>query len=881
MGLQSAYEQLGQGFNKAAVPLCLINKNASVLNFNKQFEKTFGYSQEEVKTLEDWFQLAYPDPDYRKWVIDTCYAEINRATESNTDIKPIEYQITCKSGDIRTMFIFGSLIETNLLLTFFDVTESKRIETELFSQERKLRTLVERIPDLLVRYDLQLRITYVNPAWEKASGLSAEEVIGLPHTDIPKVPVPAVDEYINAIREVIETGISQTIEFAWINANGAELFLDYVIAPEYDDQRKITGVLAVGRDITAHKQAVESLLESEKRFSTIFHTNPAANALARLDNGQLVNINQAWQDLTGYSHSEAIGHTPLELNLWIVPAQRERLIKMLQEKEMVQDEVQIRKKSGEIIDLYTSASITELSGEKYLLTMGQDITGRKKAEAALRESEEKYRSMMESMEEAVYICSSDYHIEYMNPTMIKKIGRDATGELCYKTLHGLDERCPWCEHNKVMKGETIKTELAKEKEKEFFLVSHSPIFHTNGSVSKLSIYRDITETRKLEHRIQQAQKMEAIGNLAGGIAHDFNNILSSIIGFTELALDDASEGTLLEDSLQEVYSAGKRAKGLVKHILAFARQSDEKRSPIQPIAIVKEVIDFIRSTIPTTIEIQDDIKSESLILGNSTQVHQILMNLCTNAAYAMEDSGGTLHLSMKDVFIDKEKLSIGIKTGDYIEIMVSDTGTGIAPEIIDSIFEPYFTTKAQGEGTGMGLAMVQGIVESYGGSINVESRLGKGTTFTIWLPVTKKRSYGGDYVPEQIPMGTESILFVDDEASIAKMGIQILERLGYSVTARTSSIEALTLFQAKPNDFDMVVTDMTMPNMTGDTLAVELMKIRADIPVILCTGYSKKISDETASEIGIKAFAYKPLVKADLAKTVRKVLDEAKGSSHE
>jgi signal transduction histidine kinase len=285
--------------------------------------------------------------------------------------------------------------------------------------------------------------------------------------------------------------------------------------------------------------------------------------------------------------------------------------------------------------------------------------------------------------------------------------------------------------------------------------------------------------------------MEAIGNLAGGIAHDFNNILSSIIGFTELALDETSKGTLLEDSLQEVYSAGKRAKDLVKQILAFARQSDEKMGPIQPRVIVKEVLNFIRSTIPTTIEIQENIESESLILGNATQVHQVLMNLCTNAAYAMEDSGGTLNLSLKDVFVDKEKLSIGMKPGDYVEIKVVDTGTGIPPEIIDSIFEPYFTTKAHGEGTGIGLAMVQGVVESYGGKIAVDSQMGKGTTFTIYLPITKNDQAQDAYVPEELPTGTERILFVDDEAPIAKMGSQILERLGYSVTTRTSSIEAL------------------------------------------------------------------------------------------
>jgi CheY-like chemotaxis protein len=241
----------------------------------------------------------------------------------------------------------------------------------------------------------------------------------------------------------------------------------------------------------------------------------------------------------------------------------------------------------------------------------------------------------------------------------------------------------------------------------------------------------------------------------------------------------------------------------------------------------------------------------------------------------MENSGGILKVSLKDAFIDKTDLFIGMMPGDYIEIKVSDTGVGIAPDLIESIFDPYFTTKGPGEGSGLGLAVVHGIIESYGGKISVDSQLGGGTTFTIYLPVTKKPSRDNTYVAEQLPTGTERILFVDDEASIVKMGSQILVRLGYSVTTQTSSIEALELFQAKPYDFDLVVSDMTMPNLTGDKLTVELMKIRRDIPVILFTGYSKKISDESAAEIGIKAFAYKPVVKADLAKTVRKVLDDA------
>jgi len=384
------------------------------------------------------------------------------------------------------------------------------------------------------------------------------------------------------------------------------------------------------------------------------------------------------------------------------------------------------------------------------------------------------------------------------------------------------------------------------------------------------------EKHELELMLQQSQKMESIGTLAGGIAHDFNNILSSVLGFTELALDAVEKRTPIEDDLQEVYAAGLRAKDLVQQILTFARQSDEELKPVQVGSIIKEVLKFIRSSLPTTIDIKQNLESDSLIMGNSTQIHRIMMNLCTNAAQAMENGGGTLEITIKDITIDRATMreKSHLKRGHYIEINVSDTGKGIDSKIFDKIFEPYFTTKELDKGTGMGLATVHGIVETYDGKIFVESTLGRGTIFTIYLPVAGQSKARQQYKVEELPTGQERILFVDDEPQIVKIASRILGQLGYSVTTKTNSVEALELFRSKLNDFDLVISDVTMPKMTGDQLTQKMIQIRPDIPVILCTGYSKIFSEEKASEIGIKAFVYKPIVKEDLAKTVRKVLDD-------
>jgi signal transduction histidine kinase/ActR/RegA family two-component response regulator len=515
-----------------------------------------------------------------------------------------------------------------------------------------------------------------------------------------------------------------------------------------------------------------------------------------------------------------------------------------------------------------------------------DITDRKQAEEALLESEAKYRNMMESFADPLYICSPEFTVNYMNPAMIRRIGRDATGEKCHFAIHGLDSKCDWCIFDKINSGE-IETKIKSPLDGKDFLVSNVPFQNQDGTISKMAILRDITdylqavsEKEEVQAQLIQSQKMESIGNLAGGIAHDFNNILSSIIGFTELALDDAIQGSVQEDNLREVCTAGNRARDLVRQILVFARQSEKEKEPVQVDLIVKEAMKLIKSTTPATIKISQNLDSKSLILANATQIHQVVMNLCTNAVDAMND-GGLLSVELRDEQLG-EPFTTGypdLNPGEYIALTVSDTGCGIAADLVESIYEPYFTTKKFGEGTGLGLSTVYGIVKQCSGEIFIETEPNRGSKFKVYMPITKSRKKLTSYRHGKLPTGKERILLVDNEVMITKMTQQTLSRLGYNVTTRTSPVEALEFFKVRSNDIDLVITDMTMPNITGDKLSIELMKIRPDIPIILCSGFSKNISDELASKIGIRAFVYKPIVKEELAKMIRQVLDQSKSLS--
>jgi PAS domain S-box-containing protein len=409
--------------------------------------------------------------------------------------------------------------------------------------------------------------------------------------------------------------------------------------------------------------------------------------------------------------------------------------------------------------------------------------------------------------------------------------------------------------------------------------SGAPIRSDDGTLhGVVLVFRDVSEHQQLEEQLRQAQKIEAIGTLAGGIAHDFNNILAAIFGYAELAMTDESLTSGVRPYLEHVLTAGKRARDLVQQILAFSRRTEAARRPVQLHLLVQEALTLIRASLPSTIEVRPYLAQDAgAVLADATQIHQVLINLCANAEYAMRQTGGVLevHLEAIEVGTRSGGAWSDLMPGSYVRLTVRDTGPGIAPDVITRIFEPFFTTKGPGEGTGMGLSVIHGIVTSHGGAITVASVPGQGATFEVYLPRIKAASAdSSSQAEEPLPKGKGRVLLVDDEATVAYLEQSLLERLDYEVVVCFSSVEALEAFRATPQRFDLVITDQTMPLMTGDALTRAVRRIRPDIPIILCTGFSHMIDAESAKAFGINAWLAKPWEAREFARTVQNVLEQ-------
>ena len=656
-----------------------------------------------------------------------------------------------------------------------------------------------------------------------------------------------------------------------------ESWVNIKVEPLIDNDGKLTGAVHVISDITKHRQANRAFRESETKFRLAFANAQDAIVWIESESGVITNCNKAAEELFGKRKGDIINqhHTTL-----YPEDKKEAYGNILSESSKENNrniEAEILTKSGQIRNVTIAFSKMTVDDSEIVQGIIRDITESKRA---MEEIEHLARFPSEDPNPVLRI-SKDCRILYSN---------DAGSPVleAWKAQPGEDRLLPEPWYTRIRdaysSGNSATFELHCDGG-HIFYITLQPVVEA-GYVNAYGL--DITSHKKaekektdLELQLGQKQKMEAIGTLAGGIAHDFNNILAAIQGYLELSLDDLPADSPVRDNLEQILSCSDRAKKLVKQILTFSRkdEQEQEKEPVQISTIVKEVLGMLRSSLPATIKICRNIHAESsMVFADPTQIHQILVNLCTNASHAMRETGGTLEVGLTDEILETETRIADelLSAGKYVKLSVRDTGCGMTQDVLERIFEPFFTTKGVNEGTGLGLPVVHGIVKSHDGAIAVTSASGEGTTFEIFLPRIESEQNPRDFTPEAGDRDRQVILLVDDEEMMVDVTGRILERLGYAVVAKTNSIDAMETFQEKPDEFDLVITDQVMPNMTGTQLAEKMIAIRNDIPVILCSGFPDKICPEDLKNIGIKEFVAKPIGKQEIAAIVKRVLDEAK-----
>ncbi|KAB2888214.1 MAG: PAS domain S-box protein [Desulfobulbaceae bacterium] len=779
--------------------------------------------------------------------------------------------------------------------TGVDVTERNRVEEKLARSEAMyrsaytlLRSLCDNVPDMIWAKDLKNNYMFTNVA-------VCRDLLNAVHTSEPidksdlffaereRASCPdqpqwhTFGELCRDSDEVTkEAGVPlQFDEFG--NVKGKFLFLDVHKAPFFDENGTMIGTVGSARDVTEQKKMERQLKEREQRLDLAIRGADLGTWDWHIPSGAII-INQRWAEMLGYSAEEVAPH----IGSWIAMVHSDDIgrvraaldLHLAGETDRYESEYRIRHKSGEWVWVLDKGRVIEWDADgSPIRACGThlDITRQK--------------ILIEQSRDGIVILDSQGKIREANQRFAEMLGYTPE-EL--RNLHVWDWDTQWT------REQLLQAIVLIDSSGDFFETTHRrkdgavyPVeISTNGSTcggEKLvfCVCRDISERKRMEeerNRLQSqlihAQKIEAIGTLAGGIAHDFNNILGAVIGYAEMAMEGIPPHSVIAKDIGRVLEAGNRAASLVKQILAFSRQQESERLLLTPATIVKEVVRLLRPSLPSTIAINHHIVSKRKVFADPTQLHQVLMNLATNAFHAMEQTGGRLEITVSDVEYSEVDISVGrnVVPGQFVLISVADTGNGIPPEIRERIFDPYFTTKEVGKGTGMGLSIVDGVIRSYGGCITFESEPGMGTTFTVALPAFEAEAADQGKEKGAAPAGAGRILLIDDEELLVELSKTMLERLGYEVAVQTNSLEALNTFENDPHHFDAVVTDQTMPGMTGLDLARRMLMIRPDLPVILCTGYSSLVNEAKAKAYGIKGFVLKPFTKKTIAALLTEVM---------
>ncbi len=740
---------------------------------------------------------------------------------------------------------------------------------------------------------------------ERAIEMLHKEPFDLIITDLVMQPIDGIEilkkaKEINAdIMVIILTGYADMASAVEIFREGADDYLAKPCQPEEIHFRlnKCFEKLENRRKV---KQAEEALKESEERYNALFNGITDAVLVHHITDdglpGPFIEANEIACRMLGYSRDELMGKGIGDIDAPESTVDAFHIVEELKAGRDVLFEQTHAAKDGHHIPVEVHAQVFDFRGRPAILSTVRDISERKLAEAALRESEIKLKTIFENVRDEIVcidrhgtIIDVNRRVEDIFGYKPEEILGKKFTDIGFFSPEEFEEPIKLFE-DAISGGPTALrslTAMHKNGSKVFIEASTGTIKENGELKYLLTTIRDISERKieereksKLQDQLQQSHKMEAIGTLAGGIAHEFNNILGIIVGNTELAMSGVPEWDTAHDCLKEIRSASLRARDIIKQILAFSRQTKPELKPVHISPLIDDSINFIRSSIPSSIKIKKEISAKlDSINADANQINQILLNLCTNAAHAMRNKGGILKISLINAELDENAVEDheGLNPGNYVKLTVRDTGCGIDQQNIEHIFDPFFTTKEVGEGTGMGLSVIHGIVKEHNGCISVQSDPGKGTTFHILLPVTEEQVESGTDSEESLLKGRERILFVDDEEVLVFATKNNLEGMGYDVVTNKNPINALEIFKRQPDKFDLVITDMTMPDMTGDRLATEIMKISPNTPIIICTGHSDRMSEEEAKEMGISAYVMKPYLANEMATAIRLVLDKGKG----
>ena len=876
-------------FETASDALLIVDQETGrILDANAAALGLYGYSREELISMGKTDFSAEPQETWEGTMaisrnVSTCHHRKKDGT-----VLPVEVSANALRIEDRNTHI----------LSVRDVAERKRAEEELLWKTAFFEAQVEATIDGILVVDDKGKRVLVNRnllnLWNAPQHIREDEndasllqyvTEGTAHPDqfIEKI------RYLNGHPD--ETSRDE-IEFK----DG--MVLDRHSSPVLGKDGKYYGRIWTFRDITEHKRVLKELMESQQKLSDIIDFLPDATLVIDKE-GRIIAWNRAIEEMTGVPAADMLGkgdyeyalpfhgeRRPILIDLVLNPRKEleARYTSVERRDSVLEGEAYIPKLKGRESYLFGVASVLRDSKGNIVgaIESIRDITDR-------RRTEEKYRSIFENAVMGIFQSTPEGRIISANPAFARILGYDSQEDVLTSLTDMTEQMYVQPERRAELLRTMNEQGIHPEQEVQYFRKDRSTVWVTvtgcavRDNKGRVICYQgtiqDINDRKLLESRLRQGQKMEAIGTLAGGIAHDFNNILSAVIGYAELALEATGGNDRLRRYIERIYKAAQRAGDLVKQILTFSRQTDEKMRPLRISPIVTEVLKLLRASLPATVEVRQNIQSDpDTVLASPTHIHQILMNLCTNAAHAMRGKKGVLSVVLAPVEIKPGDVLAGhgLIPGMHLRLSVTDTGHGIEPAIIEKIYDPFFTTKKPGEGTGMGLSVVHGLVMSCHGTITVQSEVGKGTEFNVYLPLLiGMEGEKEESVVTRPPGGHERILFVDDDEALVNLGKEMLTGLGYQVTGWTSSLEALEHFRMLPDGFDLVITDMTMPNLTGIELAREMMLARPNLPVILCTGFSEAISPETAKALGLTDFVMKPVVIRQIAAAIRRALDRS------